>query len=139
MEEQVVDTEIQPRKRRRTFSDRDKRRLLHEYDRCTQRGEKGAMLRREGLYDSTISRWRKQMARKSNNESSTRRGRPNKTDEQKELEQLRAKVAQLESSLQEAHHVIDVQKKLCDALETLRRNKPSASSNSTPSSNSETP
>lgn len=132
MEEQISDTEITPR-RRRVFSDSYKRRLLRDYDSCSQHGEKGALLRREGLYDSTISRWRKQMAKKS----TARRGRPNKTDEQEEMERLRAKVAQLESSLEEAHHVIDVQKKLCDSLEILRRNKPSVPSNSTPSHNSD--
>ena len=137
MEDQPVDSEIQPRRRRRTFSANYKRRFLDEYDRCTKPGEKGALLRREGLYDSTIARWRKQMARKPKGARNAPRGRPQKTDEQRELEKLRAEVVQLKSSLEEAHHVIDVQKKRCDALESLRRNKTSAPSNSMPSSNSE--
>ena len=137
MEDQAAETEIQPRVRRRTFTDSYKRRIVEEYDQCTVRGEKGALLRREGLYDSFISRWRTEMARKPNTRRRTRRGRPQKTDEQRELEQLRAKVAQLESSLEEAHHVIDVQKKLCDALETLRRTTASETTSSMPSSNSD--
>ena len=47
---------------RRQFSAEYKRRILQEADSCTQRGEVGALLRREGLYSSHLAAWRKQYA-----------------------------------------------------------------------------
>ena len=55
-----ADTEVVPRARRRQFSNADKRRILDAADRCTQPGEIGALLRREGVYSSSLSTWRRQ-------------------------------------------------------------------------------
>lgn len=52
------DTEVVPRARRRQFSNADKRRILDAVDRCSQPGEVGALLRREGVYSSSLSTWR---------------------------------------------------------------------------------
>lgn len=57
---QVADSEVVPRARRRTFSNADKRRILQAADRCTQPGEIGALMRREGVYSSSLSTWRRQ-------------------------------------------------------------------------------
>ena len=54
------DSEVVPRARRRTFSNADKRRILQAADRCTQPGEIGALMRREGVYSSSLSTWRRQ-------------------------------------------------------------------------------
>src|SRR5512134_2914978 len=48
------------RPRRRRFSPEYKLAVLAEYDRCTEPGDKGALLRREGLYSSIITDWRRQ-------------------------------------------------------------------------------
>jgi transposase-like protein len=45
---------------RRAFSADYKLAILAEYDRCTEKGEKGALLRREGLYSSLACDWRRQ-------------------------------------------------------------------------------
>src|SRR5437763_17119614 len=45
---------------RRVFTPEYKLAILAEYDRCTESGEKGALLRREGLYSSLITDWRRQ-------------------------------------------------------------------------------
>ena len=56
-----ADTEVVPRaRRRRQFFNADKRRILDAADRCTQPGEIGALLRREGVYSSSLSTWRRQ-------------------------------------------------------------------------------
>jgi transposase len=52
--------EVVPRARRRRFSKADKRRILAAADRCTQPGEIGALMRREGVYSSSLSTWRRQ-------------------------------------------------------------------------------
>lgn len=54
------DSEVVPRARRRTFSNADKRRILQEADQCTKPGEVGALMRREGVYSSSLSTWRRQ-------------------------------------------------------------------------------
>ena len=53
-------TEVVPRARRRSFTAEYKRRILQEADSCTQSGQVGALLRREGLYSSHLTVWRRQ-------------------------------------------------------------------------------
>ena len=55
-----ADAEVVPRARRRQFSNADKRRILEAADRCTKPGEVGALMRREGVYSSSLSTWRRQ-------------------------------------------------------------------------------
>jgi transposase len=52
--------ELSARPRRRTFTAKDKLRILADIDRATGTGATGAILRREGLYSSTLSDWRRQ-------------------------------------------------------------------------------
>ena len=56
----TADSEVVPRARRRTFSNADKRRILQAADNCTKPGEIGALMRREGMYSSSLSTWRRQ-------------------------------------------------------------------------------
>jgi len=55
-----VSPEFSARPRRRTFSAKDKLRILTDIDRAAETGGIGAVLRREGLYSSTLSDWRRQ-------------------------------------------------------------------------------
>jgi transposase-like protein len=55
-----ADTEVVAQARRRHFSNADKRRILAAADRCTKPGEIGALMRREGVYSSSLSTWRRQ-------------------------------------------------------------------------------
>jgi len=52
--------EVVPRAQRRKFSNAEKRRILQAADACTQPGEIGALMRREGVYSSSLSTWRRQ-------------------------------------------------------------------------------
>lgn len=83
------------RPKRRTFTSEYKLRILQDYDNAPT-GEKGALLRREGLYDSSIQHWRRQ--RDAGELTTTAKSTPTKqkTPEQAELEQLRKEKAQLE-------------------------------------------
>jgi transposase-like protein len=60
LEAEVPDPEVVPRAKRRQFSAQYKLQILTEADQCSQRGEIGALLRREGLYSSHLTTWRKQ-------------------------------------------------------------------------------
>ena len=55
---EVPDSEVVPQAKRRQFSAEYKVRIVEEADRCQSPGEIGALLRREGLYSSNLSRWR---------------------------------------------------------------------------------
>ena len=113
------DPEVPEKKPRRKFTAKYKLRILAEADTCTQLGQLGALLRREGLYSSYLTTWRHQrengilqaMAPK-------KRGR-----KQKEKNPLAKKMAQLEKEnqrlqqkLKKAELIIEAQKKMSEIL-----------------------
>ena len=84
----VAQTEVVARPKRRTFSAAYKLRILDEADRCTEPGAIGALLRREGLYSSNLTTWRRQ--RERGEVEGAKRGRKPVSDEAKELKRLAA-------------------------------------------------
>ena len=56
------ETEVMPKAKRRTFTAKYKREIVREADGCTEPGETGALLRREGLYSSHLTVWRRELA-----------------------------------------------------------------------------
>jgi transposase-like protein len=105
--------------RRRQFSSSDKRRILEAADRCTQPGDSGALLRKEGIYSSHLNTWRKQRAAAEHAAlGPQQRGR--KADpaqaEDRRVVQLTQENDRLRRQLAKAHTIIDVQKKLCALL-----------------------
>ena len=103
-------SEVLPRATRRRFSTSYKLRILAQADRCTQKGETGALLRGEGLYSSHLSTWRTQ--REQGELGSKKRGRPAGDPSEKEVVRLRLEVERLKAKLDKAEIIIDVQKKL---------------------------
>jgi len=116
---QEPDPQVVPKAKRRRFSAEYKRRILEEADNCTERGEIGALLRREGLYSSHLTDWRKQRDRgELDGRRNRKRGR--KPDPQAaEIARLQRENEQLRSRLDRAEHIIDVQKKLAHLLGTM--------------------
>ena len=112
-----VKPEVSEKPIRRRFTAEYKARILEEVDRCTQPGQIGELLRREGLYSSHLTSWRRQ---RDEGLSPKRRGRkplPNKKERQ-ELERLRRENKRLAERLRKAEIVIDVQKKVSEMLGT---------------------
>jgi transposase-like protein len=104
---------VVPKAARRTFDAEYKARILAEADACTERGQIGALLRREGLYSSHLDKWRKQRAK--GQLGVQQRGR--KADPHgAELARLRRENERLRSQLQQAEAIIEIQKKLSDLL-----------------------
>jgi transposase-like protein len=105
--------------KRRQFSGAEKHRILEAADRCTNSGEIGALMRREGLYASLLFRWRKQRREIERERLAPQRRGP-KPDgplaEQRQIEQLTRQNTRLQGELERAHTIIDVQKKLCTLL-----------------------
>jgi transposase len=111
------DPEVKPKSKRRTFTVGYKLSILAEADRCTEPGEVGALLRREGLYSSNLTAWRRQRdAGELARGAPKKRGR--KPDKQaKRLAQLERENERLRTQLQQAGLIIGAQKKLAQALE----------------------
>ena len=110
---EVLGPEVVPQAKRRLFSAKYKLRILAEADQCQGAGQVGALLRREGLYSSHLSRWRRMRA--EGELGTQKRGRkPNRQVEQ--VAQLRQENERLRSQLEQAELIIDVQKKLSQLL-----------------------
>lgn len=113
--------EVVERATRRRFTAEYKQRVLREVDQALASGgeEVGAILRREGLYSSHLTCWRSQRERgELAGLAPQKRGRKAKTRNPlaDENEQLRRQNAQLQSELDKAKVIIDVQKKLSTLL-----------------------
>ena len=115
----IPDPEVPERAQRRKYSAKYKLRILKEFDACNQPGEKGALLRREGLYSSNITHWLRQRD-EGGLEGLTpkKRGRKasGKNPLAEENDQLRRKNEQLQKRLEKAELIIDVQKKISQIL-----------------------
>ena len=111
------DPELRAVAKRRQFSAAYKLSVLAEADQASELGAIGALLRREGLYSSQLTQWRRERDTGALEALSRRRGRKAKiTAEQKRIAGLEARNARLEHELSQAHTIIDVQKKLCTLL-----------------------
>jgi transposase len=110
----VPATEVPAKPQRRVFTAEQKRRILSEIDHC-QRGGAGAILRREGLYSSTIVRWRKELR-----EALEPRKRGRKASEATALrtqnERLERDNERLRRQLQQAEKIMEIQKKVSEIL-----------------------
>lgn len=116
----VPDPEIPEKAKRRRFSAQYKLDILDEYDRLSEPGAKGALLRREGLYSSHIVEWRRARDVGALAELGKPRGRKRRSSaEGIELEQVRRRNKRLESELAKARLVIEVQGKVSALLEAI--------------------
>ena len=104
------------RRQRRSYSASYKLRIVEEAALCSQPGQLGALLRREGLYSSLLASWRQQF-RQAGTLDPHRRGRPPIDPLRRELDRLQAENARLTQELTTAQLVIDVQKKVAALLD----------------------
>jgi transposase len=117
LQARVPDPEVVPKAKRRQFTAKYKLRILEEADRCTERGQIGELLRREGLYSSHLSKWRQQRARgQLQGLAPKKRGRTVQDPSAAELAQLRRENERLRAQLEQAEIIIEVQKKLAGLL-----------------------
>ena len=115
----VPDPELVEHARRRRFSAEYKLRILREAEACTRPGEIGALLRREGLYTSHLTYWRKQRDAGALKELGRPRGRKPADRRDGEIAELRARLERTERELEKARKVIEVQGNVSALLEQL--------------------
>jgi transposase len=112
------DPEVPEKGRRRTFTAQYKLDVVAEYD-AAPSGEKGAVLRREGLYSSHVIEWRRARDAGALSGPARTRGRPAGDPRDGQIARLRKEKARLEQELAKARFVVDVQAKLHALLETI--------------------
>jgi len=113
------DPEVVPKAERRRFSADYKQRILQEAAACTQPGEVGALLRREGLYSTHLSAWRRERERGAlETLRARRRGRkPDPTQGlRQQIAELAAEKTRLQERLRQAEAIITAQKRLSEIL-----------------------
>lgn len=114
------DPELAERAKRRRFTAGYKLRILREAAGTTKPGEIASMLRREGLYTSHLTAWRKQQdAGALAGLEPRQRGPRGPSSEQVELRAVRARLERAEADLQTARRVIEVQGNVSALLEDL--------------------
>ena len=112
------DPEVSAKATRRRFSPRYKLSIVARADACETPGAVGELLRREGLYSSHLSAWRKAVREGSLEALARRRGPKPSVDRAaaKKVARLEREVARLREELRKAHLVIEVQGKVSGLL-----------------------
>lgn len=113
------DPEVSERPTRRRYTTEYKLRILAEADAATEPGAIGALLRREGLYSSRLSVWRRQRANGELGGRAQSQRRTGRDPHVQEIAHLRSKVRRLEHRLSVAEKVIEVQGKVSALLRDL--------------------
>src|SRR4030042_1640053 len=116
----VPDPEVPEKASRRSYTADYKRRILREAESCKEYGQVGALLRREGLYSSNLTAWRRQAEQGTLDALSSKKRGPKVrrsdpsvrriTEQEKEIQKLRAR-------LRKAELIIDAQKKLAEIFQ----------------------
>ena len=112
----LPDPEVRPKAQRRQFTAEYKKRLLDEADACTTPSQRGALVRREGLYSSHLTTWRRQRAHGILDGLAPKKRGVKPDPLALENAQLRCEIKHLEQQLQRAETIIEVQKKVSQLL-----------------------
>ena len=115
----VPDPELVEQAKRRTFTAKYKAEILAKADACTKPGEVGELLRREGLYTSHLTYWRKQRKEGALKELGKPRGRKPVDRREQEIVQLKRKLERSEAELAKAQRVIEIQGNVSALLEEM--------------------
>ena len=113
------ETEVVAMPKRRRFSAEEKLRILKEADACTQPGEQGALLRREGLYSSHLTEWRRARERGELDalEPKKRGRKPAAVNPlEKKVAELARALEKAEARAKRAEALVELQKKLSELL-----------------------
>jgi transposase len=113
---EMPNTEVVAKAKRKRFTAAEKLRLLREVEACRGSGEIGALLRREGIYSSYLTTWRRQRATGELDGLTPQKRGPKPNPEVIELAKLRREHERLKERMRQAELIIDVQKKVARIL-----------------------
>jgi transposase len=116
---EVPDPELVEQAKRRSFTAEYKAKILAEADTCTRPGEVGELLRREGLYTSHLTYWRKQRKDGALRELGKPRGRKPADKRDAQIAGLTRRAERAEAELAKARRVIEIQGNVSALLEEM--------------------
>jgi transposase-like protein len=135
---EVVALPQHDQRQRRRFTPDERERILREADACSERGQLGELLRREGIYSSQLSGWRAAREREGLAGLQNKRPGPKPTKDAKDrlIEQLEKRNAKLEKDLRISKALIELQEKAHEILGIALPRNEDAEGDSHSSSNS---
>ena len=116
----IPEPEVHERAVRRRFTAEYKLRILKKAESCTERGQLGALLRREGLYSTNLIAWKRQLEKGTLEAlSPKKRGPKGKRPDPsaRRIAELERENQRLEKKLRQAETIIEVQKKVSEILQ----------------------
>jgi len=122
--EAMPNTEVVAKAKRKRFMAAEKLRILREVDACQGSGEVGALLRREGIYSSCLTTWRRQRERGELEGLAPQKRGPKPDPQAIELAKLRRENERLQERLRQAELIISVQKKVAQMLKEHNQDDP---------------
>ena len=129
VKEEMPKTEVVAKAKRKRFTAAEKLRILREVDACQGSGEIGALLRREGIYSSYLTTWRRQRERGELDGLAPQKRGPKPDPQAVEITKLKRENERLQKRLEQAEFIIDFQKKVAQmfgkTLETPDLDDPS--------------
>ena len=114
--QQLPDPEVPAKAQRRKFTSEYKLRIVREAERCKELGEIGALLRREGLYSSLLTAWRREVEQGARAALGSRKRGPKARVVDPRVKELERENARLRKRLEQAELIIGVQKKVSEIL-----------------------
>lgn len=115
----IPEVEVSAKARRRRYTAKEKKKILDEVAACTQSGEIGALLRKKGIYSSSLFRWREARERGELDAlSPKKRGPVAKVPNPlaQENAELKRALAKSEARLKQAEAIVELQKKISELL-----------------------
>jgi transposase-like protein len=112
----VPDPEVPAKAQRRKFTAEYKLRIVREAERCKEPGEIGALLRREGLYSSLLTAWRREVEAGARSALRSKKRGPKARLVDPRVKELEKENARLRKKLEQAEVIIAVQKKVSELL-----------------------
>jgi transposase-like protein len=115
----VTEVEVSAKATRRRFTAKEKLRILNEADACTEVGELSAMLRKEGIYSSSLSSWRRARDLGELNALGPRKRGPKPVvpdARDKKIAELERTSAKWEARTKRAEALVELQKKVSELL-----------------------
>jgi transposase len=112
----IPDPQVRQKPVRRRFTTADKLRILKEADACSRPGELGALLRRAGLYSSSLHNFRKQRAQGKLREGNPAQKVTQRKHKEADRQRENRKVLRMQKEIEQLTALLELQKKLSDLL-----------------------
>ena len=113
---QPQETEVVAKAKRRSFTAKYKREIVRQADACKEAGEIGALLRREGLYSSHLTTWRREVEERELAALAPKKRGPKVDPRDEEMAALRRENAKLTKRAERAELLVEIQKKVSQIL-----------------------